>query len=66
MKVAFSKPKREMIKSLNVRLRQEEWEDVRRIAIAENLSLAGVVRELVAERKAKLIKANRWPEETER
>lgn len=53
-------------KTLNLRLSLDEWEDVRKCAIAEDETLVGVVRMLIAERKAKLIKAGKWPEISER
>jgi hypothetical protein len=69
-KLAFGIPAKkravERPKNLNVRLTIDEWEDVRKIAIAEDVSLTELVRLWIDQHKVKLIKEGRFPSESER
>ena len=68
--MAFGIPEKkravERPKNLNVRLTIDEWEDVRKIAIAKDVSLTELVRSWIDKDKVELIKAGGWPSESER
>ena len=68
--MAFGRPIRKRAvdhpKTLNVRLTMDEYEDIRKIAIAEDLSLSELTRKWIDQDKVRLIKAGRWPSESER
>ena len=66
--MAFGRPTNEnpKVKNLNIRLSMEEWIDIRKVAIARNMSLTDLVREWTAKEKTELVEAGKWPDGYER
>ena len=62
----FGRPKAPKSKYLSLRLTEGEYRDMRKIAIAENLSLVDVVRLDIKRHKKRLQDAGRWPDSDER
>lgn len=62
----LGRPKAPKSKYLSLRLSEGEYRDMRKIAIAENLSMVDVVRLDIKRHKKRLQEARRWPDSDER
>lgn len=66
MQEKLKRPKEKNNKVVNFRLKEKEWEDLRRCAIVSGLTMVDWLRMSVQEYKKKAIKAGTWTEKTER
>lgn len=66
MRQKLGRPKRKKSVLMNMRMTEEERNDLRRLAIANNCTMIDWIRDKMAKEKRKRKADGTWPEETER